>query len=587
MEEVIKRIRQGKRVIKRTESVKLHIESPYPFVLITINQDINIQKLLWGFPSYIIFERFEKKEREFLKSILSVLKEKFKSVLVINIEENKKQKAVFGIYPYRYGELTEIVETLKYSLEEISIHREHLRVKVYKTSKRKFKKEKGIHFLSIGIKPIYKKENLIFPYEFRKLHHGLSVAIKKAFYRFSEKYTEYKPVHYFEIGKKVFNRLSWDVDKKLTQIGDTFDFLLLLTPVNIEECWKEFKHSGFTRKPEFHYRPVDFEVSHIKKRLFSIPVEHVEDPVLYELFSKKRDELDIQLSMIEFRGTEKCLWGSVQLYGKIDEDLVKDAEFILSVEEKKEKEEKSISAKELAEMAKEEIDYYRGIYPHINSKVKVREDIVSKAIVSDGNLYIYRYATFSKREVKALLNHEVGTHILTYVNGLTQRFRLLHVGLDGYEEMQEGLAVLSELLTDSLSIKRLKVLAARVIGSDMIVKGADFIEVFRKLKSYDFSDREAFMITSRVFRGGGLIKDSIYLRGFLKVLSFIQTKNDVETLYCGKFSFSHYPIIRELMYRGLVKKPVLIPRYLQKSEEKLKRIKKGLNLSDILKESLL
>ncbi len=584
MKKTLERLKKGSAVIRRLKNVKIHIEKPYPFLIVAINQNMHIQKLLWGFPSYMIFERFEDREKKLLEEILRELINRFKSALILNVEERERQKAVFGIKTHRYGELTDVVESLKNSLEEISIHREHPSVKIYKSPIKKLIALDKTFQINLSIKPIYKDEESLYPYEFRKIHHGFTVSAKKAFYTFSMRYSSYRPSHYFEIGKRIFNRVVWNIDKKLTEIGDAFDFLMLLTPVNIESCWREFEKSKFTKKPEFHYRPVDFEVSNLKKKLFSVPVEHVEDPVLYEIFKRKRDELDIQLSMIENRGSEKCLWGSVQLYGRVDEKTLKNAEMILKADYREREEEKNITAKELARMAEEEIDYYRQFYPDIKSKVKVREDIVSKAIVSDGNLYIYKYAVFSKREAISLLNHEVGTHILTYVNGLNQKFRLLHVGLDGYDEMQEGLAVLSELLTDSLSFNRLRVLSARVVASDMITNGADFIEVFHRLQEYGFSERDAFMITSRVFRGGGLIKDSIYLRGFIRILDFIKENEEIELLYCGKFAFSHYPMIRELVYRGLVKRPVLIPKYLKSAVEKLKKIKTKTNLFDLIKE---
>ena len=46
----------------------------------------------------------------------------------------------------------------------------------------------------------------------------------------------------------------------------------------------------------------------------------------------------------------------------------------------------------------------------------------------------------------ALLHHEVGTHLVTHVNGTHQPIKVLGVGLAGYDETQEGLAVLAEYL---------------------------------------------------------------------------------------------------------------------------------------------
>ncbi|NIQ16470.1 MAG: DUF1704 domain-containing protein, partial [Candidatus Dadabacteria bacterium] len=66
--------------------------------------------------------------------------------------------------------------------------------------------------------------------------------------------------------------------------------------------------------------------------------------------------------------------------------------------------------------------------------------------------------------VEALLQHEIGTHALTYFNGLSQPFKQLCIGLSGYEELQEGLAVLAEYLVGGLSKPRLRLLAGRVVA---------------------------------------------------------------------------------------------------------------------------
>ena len=64
-------------------------------------------------------------------------------------------------------------------------------------------------------------------------------------------------------------------------------------------------------------------------------------------------------------------------------------------------------------------------------------------IAGDGHCAAFHDALAEK--AAALLAHEVGTHIVTYVNGKAQPFRQLYAGLAGYEAFQEGIAVLAEL----------------------------------------------------------------------------------------------------------------------------------------------
>jgi len=115
---------------------------------------------------------------------------------------------------------------------------------------------------------------------------------------------------------------------------------------------------------------------------------------------------------------------------------------------------------------------------------------------------------------------------------------------------------LAEYLSGSLTKTRLKILAGRVVAADCISKGATFIETFEKLfKTFNLPDRTAFDITARIFRGGGLIKDAIYLRGLINLIQYIKDGGNLEFLYIGKIGLQHIPLIEELLHREILHKP--------------------------------
>ena len=58
----------------------------------------------------------------------------------------------------------------------------------------------------------------------------------------------------------------------------------------------------------------------------------------------------------------------------------------------------------------------------MQTKVQIREDITG-LMVSKGNLFLGKKIKIPKRRVDALLQHEIGTHIVTYVNGKAQPFQ--------------------------------------------------------------------------------------------------------------------------------------------------------------------
>src|SRR5690606_21538659 len=128
--------------------------------------------------------------------------------------------------------------------------------------------------------------------------------------------------------------------------------------------------------------------------------------------------------------------------------------------------------------------------------------------------------------------------------------QLLASGLSGADELQEGLAVLAEALLGGLTRTRLRKLAARVVAVHRLTQGADFIDVYRELNhGFGFDQHTAFKVTLRVFRGGGLTKDAIYLRGLQQVLDYVATGHPIEVLLVGKFGLSHVPLVAQLLER--------------------------------------
>jgi uncharacterized protein (TIGR02421 family) len=200
-------------------------------------------------------------------------------------------------------------------------------------------------------------------------------------------------------------------------------------------------------------------------------------------------------------------------------------------------------------------------------------------MVSGDQLLIGGRTRVPRRRVDALLQHEIGTHLVTRYNGHLQPFRQLEVGLAGYDGLQEGLAVLAEHLVSGLSRSRMRVLAARVVAAKHLLDDATFVDTFRVVnRNLAFSQRTAYTITMRIYRGGGLTKDAVYLRGLLQILRYLREGGDLELLYVGKVASAHLPLISELRAREIIRAPALRPRYLERDDthQKLERLRKGM-----------
>ena len=216
----------------------------------------------------------------------------------------------------------------------------------------------------------------------------------------------------------------------------------------------------------------------------------------------------------------------------------------------------SLTATEFAKRAQEELGYYQQRRSDFSAKVSVRDDMYAGLMVSGDQLLIGGRTRVPRRRVEALLQHEIGTHLVTRYNGHHQPFQQLEVGLAGYDGFQEGLAVLAEYLVGGLSRFRMRVLAARVVGAHRMLDGASFIDTFRALdRNYEFSQRTAYTIAMRLYRGGGLTKDAVYLRGLLQILRYLREGGELEPLFIGKVASAHLPLISELTHAGHYQAP--------------------------------
>lgn len=445
------------------------------------------------------------------------------------------------------------------------------------------------YMLGLEVAPVYRNLETgdVFPLVLRRLQRGLSRAIKKGVFDFSHRRTNHRPTSYLALGKQALVKAVWKIDAELATISNTFDFLLQVTPVNIEQGWHYFKRHKYDRPPEFYYRPVPVDPALLLRKLYHIPIKLVEDPTLAFLFREKRTELDRQISMLRDRNTRNFLYGGLQLYGPVEQDLHHLAMTMLEkispyCHEQSGK--KKVNARGFAARAREEIDYYKRHFPAMTSTVHIRDDITG-LMVSRGNLLIGKGLLIAESRIRALLQHELGTHALTYINGRSQPFQQLYTGLAGYDELQEGIAVLAEFLVGGLSLPRLRLLAGRVIAAASLVAGAYFMDTFRLLnKEYGFSKRISYTISARTYRGGGLTKDAVYLRGLAGVLDYIAKGGALEPLLTGKIAAHHIRFIDELKLRRVLKPVPLLPRYFEDQEawKKLEKLRAGLSVLDLV-----
>lgn len=205
-------------------------------------------------------------------------------------------------------------------------------------------------------------------------------------------------------------------------------------------------------------------------------------------------------------------------------------------------------------------------------EVLLVDELSANATATTSRIRIRSGAKFTTKDAAQLLNHEAFIHVGTGLNGRAQTdIPILAVGHPGTTRTQEGLAVYSEYVSGTLGLDRLRRLADRIVAVQLVVDGADFIELYRWFLDRTPNQEQAFESTRRVFRGspmtGGapFTKDCTYLSGYLSVTTFIRaafTAGRADTLallFSGKLDLFAIPALAELRSRGLVKPARFLP----------------------------
>ena len=425
-----------------------------------------------------------------------------------------------------------------------------------------------------------------YPLVKRAMIHQVARSLARAAFVFAREETSSHPLHYHALGRRAVVRAVRDVDRELASVAESFDLLLTVTPVNSDAAYRRFRTSKFSKTPSFQYRPHTVDPSILKRKLFNIKIERVEDPTLEALFREKRMELELKLSLVGARLTPRFLPTSVALYGRVDDASMRLARSVLeSMDgEKAATGGKRVSGEAFAAAAEIEIAKYRSADGGIAPRVELRDDVTS-LMVSAGNLLVGRSMSIPVNRVEALIQHEVGTHVVTYWNGRSQPFRLLASGLARHDELQEGLAVFAEYIVGGLTSARLRTLAARVLAARSVSDGAEFIDTYRLLvDDVGMASKSAFGVSMRVHRGGGLVKDAVYLRGLQGVVDYVHQGGRLDTLLVGKIAPEHTAVIEELQRREILVTPPLRPNFLNgpDAHDRIERVRAGIGLVDMV-----
>lgn len=581
---------------------KMHIEPGFPYLIIyrKKKKDKGTHRMVSSGASYLVIgEEDFKGYQQMMLAIADKLSTKYKSYMLFEFYAGKPDSNTFCIKgPAK--RLPSTLETLKKELNEInsSFSGLYLSAEIQDTFHRQDEKHlqllpiedlknTGALLVGLEIPPIYRnEEGQLYPVFFRSYKDFIIKAVQKAIYEYIRIQTTNGIASFRALGRKHLKDKVFEIDQKLCEIEKSYQFLWLVSPANIYDIKQEFFKSNYKKVLDYHYRLLPIDPDILKRRLYNLKIEEIDDPAMSYIFHEKREELDQQITMLSERGSKNFFYNSIRLYKGIENELCEEAHHILGEvnEQESKKGDNILSSEDFASLARQEFQYFNQQDSKFECKVHVRKD-VNVMMVSLGELYIPAEYWMNETEAKALIQHEVGTHVLTFYNGSQQPLHQLSVGLADYDPLQEGIAVLSEYLVGGLTANRLRILAGRVLAGKALIEGADFQQIFALLyKEKGFSAERAFNVTSRIMQGGGFIKDIIYLKGLVQLKDYLQNDGELEPLLAGKYSLKHKEVIQELTARKVLHAPVLKPSYLANKNfhKRLQLIRDGLPISKMI-----
>ena len=169
------------------------------------------------------------------------------------------------------------------------------------------------------------------------------------------------------------------------------------------------------------------------------------------------------------------------------------------------------------------------------------------AISKSGTIFLREGVEFSENRLKAILAHEISTHVFRLENGLNQEYKIFAKGTAGYLTTEEGLAIYNQKQLGLALGEKDHWPALRVISA-YLADEMSFAELFHYMQdNYNLDDESAWKTAMRVKRGYcdtskkyAFTRDIIYFSGYLQVVNYLQKNPELgmKNLYIGKLSIS-------------------------------------------------
>jgi uncharacterized protein (TIGR02421 family) len=304
---------------------------------------------------------------------------------------------------------------------------------------------------------------------------------------------------------------------------------------------------------------VPFAVNIKTKRLamdqFLKDLSHADIPkVMKEIFTHRIEDYHTLLSMMENFDNVFFYDHCTKLYGTSHESTQNNS-FLYFLEKIPDFCVPDVSSKKLKGQGA--MDYLRTrlleTFSDTDVEVKPSSSLLSDSSAGRRVLKLNPHKEYTTQALDIFLVHEGWVHLGTSLNGASQNE---HPWLSTWSPrstfLQEGLAILTELITGCMTHERWNKVMLRHLATSMAERGSNIQDVYGFLRHHEMEDLDAFKLALRVFRGvpleGGMAftKELLYLHGLVQLLyhlKFYQT--DLRSIWVGKLSFAEHVILMD------------------------------------------
>jgi len=301
--------------------------------------------------------------------------------------------------------------------------------------------------------------------------------------------------------------------------------------------------------------PIDVESKRKAINQFLEDLSRAQIPEYYKLiFTKRIEDYRQLLMMMENFGTVFFYDHCTKLYGSSHKMLNNNA-FLYFLEKAPEYCAPDIGGDKL--QGDEAIAYLKSrmleTFSPDSFEVKASTSLLSDSSAGRRTLKLNPFKAFTKGHLDIFLVHEGWVHLGTSLNGAAQKQNpWLSTWAPRTTFLQEGLAILTELITGNMTLERWSKVVLRHLACSMAERGSPITDVYAYLRHHGLEDLDAFKLSLRVFRGvpleGGMAftKELLYLHGVVELLYHLHFyKIDLKSLWVGKISFEEHIIVMD------------------------------------------